>query len=161
MVIIIILILFFIFTFLLPINISKKNSIFFTILAIFIGYLPILVDATETHLHNPNWSSHARLHLAWLLSTNFIITTFAILLCWIKNLKIISLIILFSILGGYYFSIFTRHLYGGTINEPGGVEDTIMGVEAGIFFFTSLTFFWIITFLSVYFFEFRNKRKQT
>ena len=82
-------------------------------------------------------------------------------LIMIKKFSILSVIIVLPIgfLGGYYFSIFTRHLYGGTINEPGGVEDTIMGVEAGIFFFTSLTFFWIINFLSVYFFEFRNKRK--
>jgi len=161
MVIIIFISLLFLITAILPFKIELKNKVFFTFLAICIGYLPILVDATDTHLHNPHWSSHAKLHLAWLLSTFFLITTMSLFLVWFKNYKIIPLMLLFCILGAYFISIFSRHSYGGTINEVGGVEDTIMGVEAGIFFFTTLTFFWIINFLSIYFFEFRNKLKQT
>jgi uncharacterized membrane protein len=52
-------------------------------------------------------------------------------------------------LGGYFVSVITGSLYGGTISEPGGVVDQLFGIEAGIFFFSSLLFVLIVVFIGV------------
>ena len=111
--------------------------------------VPILVDVSDTHLFNENWSSHARTHVAWLLSTNFFVCLIVLYLLWIKNVILVPIALVFAILGGYFVSVITGSLYGGTISEPGGVVDQFFGIEAGIFFFSSLLFVLIVVFIGV------------
>ena len=38
------------------------------------GLGPLLLDIGNTHLFNPDWDEHARVHEVWRLSTNSLIT---------------------------------------------------------------------------------------
>ena len=46
-------------------------------------------------------------------------------------------------------STLTKDSYGGSISEIGGVEDNIYGIEAGIFFFSSLLIILVLTIISI------------
>ena len=54
------------------------------------GVLPILVDVNTSHLLNPDWDSHARVHEAWRLSTNFLIFSLGVYLLWKKDKEILE-----------------------------------------------------------------------
>ena len=54
------------------------------------GILPILVDVNTSHLLNPDWDSHARVHEAWRLSTNFLVFSLGIFLLWSKNKEMLG-----------------------------------------------------------------------
>ena len=125
------------------------NKILLTIVAVGCGILPIMVDFSETHLLNENWSSHARTHVAWLLATNFLTSMLSLYFLWAKNLKHIPILFISSIIAGYFISILTKDSYGGSISEIGGVEDNIYGIEAGIFFFSSLLIILVLTIISI------------
>ena len=125
------------------------NKTLLTIVALGCGVLPIMVDFSETHLLNENWSSHARTHVAWLLATNFLTSMLSLYFLWMKNLKFIPILFISSIIAGYFISILTKDSYGGSISEIGGVEDKIYGIEAGMFFFSSLLFILIATIISI------------
>ena len=68
---------------------------------------------------------------------------------WAKNLKLIPILFISSIIAGYFISILTKDSYGGSISEIGGVEDNIYGIEAGIFFFSSLLIILVLTIISI------------
>ena len=128
---------------------SSTNKALLTLVALGCGLVPIFVDVSETHLLNEDWSSHARTHLAWLLSTNFLISMLALYFLWIRGSVFIPIALISSVLGGYFISVIAGDLYGGTISEVGGVEDQILGIEAGIFFFSSLLLILVVTVIRV------------
>ena len=128
---------------------SSTNKVLLTLVALGCGLVPIFVDVSDTHLFNENWSSHARTHLAWLLSTNFFVCLIVLYLLWIKNAILVPVALVSAILGGYFVSVITGGLYGGTISEPGGVAEQFLGIEAGIFFFSSLLLVLIVVLFNV------------
>ena len=128
---------------------SSANKVLLTLVVLGCGLVPILVDVSDTHLLNENWSSHARTHVAWLLSTNFFVCLIVLYLLWIKNVVLVPIALVSAILGGYFVSVITGGLYGGTISEVGGVTEQIFGIEAGIFFFSSLLFVLIVVLFNV------------
>ncbi len=128
---------------------TSTNKVLLTLVTLGCGLVPIFVDVSETHLLNENWSSHARTHVAWLLSTNFFVCLIVLYLLWIKNVTLVPIALVSAILGGYFVSVITGSLYGGTISEPGGVEEQFFGIEAGLFFFSSLLFVLIVVLFNV------------
>ena len=77
-------------------------------------------------------------------STNKVLLTLVVLGCGLVPIALVS-----AILGGYFVSVFTSGLYGGTISEVGGVTEQVFGIEAGIFFFSSLLFVLIVVLFNV------------
>ena len=53
-----------------------------TIPVVFIAVLPPLVDLNETHVFNPLWVGHARLHTVWLIASNSILSLMALWILW-------------------------------------------------------------------------------
>ena len=58
---------------------------------IFIILVPFL-EISDTHLLNPDWPAHARLHEAWQLLTNASLSALALLLVWRWNRPITALV---------------------------------------------------------------------
>ena len=77
------------------------SKILTTIALIGGGVMPLFVDISVYHLLNPDWDSHARLHEAWRLSTNFCIFGLAIYLLWAKQKEILSAILSICIHFGF------------------------------------------------------------
>ena len=102
------------------------------------GIVPIIVDTGSSHLLNPDWDSHARVHEAWRLSTNFLIFTLGIYLLWVKNNEVLSALISLCIHLGFVFAAVTMSSYGGVAVGEGIPEPSAIGIPDNIFLFSSM-----------------------
>ena len=104
------------------------------------GVIPPIVDISPTHILHPAWSPHARFHVMWQISVNSMLGLLTVLLIWwpgpnrAVRLKIGALLGCIA-LGGFVVAALTRHLYGGTFSETGGVPP-VGGMDANVLAFT-------------------------
>jgi hypothetical protein len=94
--------------------------------------IPIL-EVNGTHVFNPEWPSHARLHEVWQLATNTSMGIFALWLIWFRDEIWLPALFTFFIFGGFLFSYFTGQLYGGSMVLSDGSEKTLLGMNLGMF----------------------------
>ena len=102
------------------------------------GILPILVDVNASHLLNPDWDSHARVHEAWRLSTNFLVFSLGIFLLWSKNKEILAGLLSLCIHLGFVMAAILMPIYGGEPVGEGIPEPEILMVPFNVFFFGSM-----------------------
>ena len=102
------------------------------------GILPVLVDVNTSHLLNPDWDSHVRVHEAWRLSTNFLVFSLAIFLLWSKNKEILGGLLSLCIHFGFVLGAILMPLYGGEPVGEGIPEPEILMVPLNVFFFGSM-----------------------
>lgn len=92
-----------------------------------------MLEINETHVFNPHWEPHARLHEVWQLFTNTAIGVFSLWIVWFKgNLRLSSLMTLF-VTGGFLMSYWLRSSYGGSMIHSDGSEKMIFGINLGLF----------------------------
>ena len=104
------------------------------------GILPIFVDVNTSHLLNPDWDSHARVHEAWRLSTNFLVFSLGIYLLWSKNKEILAGLLSLCIHLGFVIAAILMPIYGGEPVGEGIPEPEILMVPFNVFFFGSMFF---------------------
>ena len=109
-----------------------------TLCLIFGGILPIIVDIGSSHLFNPDWDAHARVHEVWRLSTNFLIFGLGIYLLWVKKNEVLSAFLSLCIHLGFVFSAATMSLYGGAATTEGVSEPSIIGIPLNVFIFSGM-----------------------
>ena len=102
------------------------------------GIFPIIVDIGSSHLFNPNWDAHARVHEVWRLSTNFLVFGLGIYLLWVKKNELLSAFLSLCIHLGFVFSAATMSLYGGAAIGEGVPEPSIIGIPVNIFLFSAM-----------------------
>ena len=102
------------------------------------GILPILVDVNTSHLLNPDWDSHARVHEAWRLSTNFLVFSLGIYLLWSRNKEILAGLLSLCIHLGFVIAAILMPIYGGEPVGEGIPEPEILMVPFNVFFFGSM-----------------------
>ena len=91
------------------------------------------LEINATHVFNPHWVAHAKLHEVWQLVTN---TAFGIIsLCWIwgpSKQRFLPSVVALLITGGFMVAYVTQSLYGGSMVHPDGTEKTLFGVNVGV-----------------------------
>ncbi|MGH7461701.1 MAG: hypothetical protein ACREMA_11845 [Longimicrobiales bacterium] len=92
-------------------------------------------DANSTHVFNPEWVAHARLHEVWQLSTNFLIGVFGLWLTWFRNDVRTAAVLALLVTGGFHFAYLIRGIYGGSMAHSDGTEAMILGVNLGVVVF--------------------------
>ena len=102
------------------------------------GVLPILVDVNTSHLLNPDWDSHARVHEAWRLSTNFLVFALAMFLLWQKGNEILAGMLSLCIHFGFVIGASLMPFYGGEPVGAGIPEPDILMIPLNVFVFTSM-----------------------
>ncbi|MBP5085265.1 hypothetical protein HUS91_07135 [Pseudomonas chlororaphis] len=108
-------------------------KLFVTIGIIFYAIVVPVLEINETHVFNPAWEPHARLHEVWQLFTNTAIGVFSLWLVWLKgNLRLSSLLTVF-VTGGFLLAYWLRQSYGGSMVLTDGSEKLILGVNLGLF----------------------------
>ena len=121
---------------------------------------PIFKDTGTSHLMNPEWVGHARIHLAWLLGFMFFSGIANLYLIWIRkplikdNLKVVALWQGMQLLG-FWSALALSPLYKGSLIDP-RYHSHILGIEENAFVFTLLT---IVLILAIYLLrkeEFKN-----
>lgn len=96
------------------------------------GLVVPLLEVNGTHVFNPEWASHARLHEVWQLATNSALALFSLWLVWGRNnVRLPGAIALF-ITGGFLFAYVMRNGYGGSMVLSDGSEKVILGLNLGV-----------------------------
>lgn len=107
-----------------------------TIGIIFYAVVVPVLEVNDTHVFNPGWEAHARLHEVWQLFTNTAIGLFSVWLVWTRgDVRLPSLLTVF-VTGGFLLSYWLRAGYGGSMVLSDGTEKMIFGVNLGLFAYT-------------------------
>jgi hypothetical protein len=130
----------------------KKSIITFSIIlyAIVVPYLEI----NATHVFNPDWTPHVRIHEVWQLITNSSIGILCLWLVWFKKDTKISSILSLFITGGFLLAFTLQEYYGGSMKYLDGSEKTFLGINIGVLGFG-------IAFMLVLFSFFSDKLKPS
>lgn len=99
------------------------------------GLLVPVLEINSSHVFNPEWAPHARLHEVWQLATNTALAVFCLWLVWGKNnIRLPGVLTLF-ITGGFLFAYTIRGVYGGSMVLSDGSEKAWMGINLGVVVF--------------------------
>ncbi|RJG10111.1 hypothetical protein D3879_18945 [Pseudomonas cavernicola] len=109
------------------------------------GLVVPILEINSTHVFNPEWPPHARLHEVWQLVTNTAIGVFCLWHAWGKdNVRLPSALALF-ITGGFLVAYAIQSRYGGSMVLSDGTEKTIMGLNLGVVAFGVVAIFSVAT----------------
>lgn len=111
-------------------NHKTRSIITFSILlyAIVVPFMEI----NATHVFNPNWTPHVRIHEVWQLITNSCIGLFCLWLVWVKKETRVSAILSLLITGGFLLAFALKDSYGGSMKYLDGNEKTFLGINIGL-----------------------------
>ena len=129
-------------------------SKYLTTICLLLGtMLPLIVDTGSTHLLNPDWDAHSRVHEVWRLSTNIFIAIIGLYLLWVNNYLLLPALLSSCIVLGFFSAIFTMSLYGGVTIGEGIEEPNPFGIPANIFVFITIGIIQSVSFI----FLFKNR----
>lgn len=111
----------------------KKAIITLSIL-LYAIVVPIL-EINDTHVFNPDWTPHVRIHEVWQLFTNSSIGIICFWLVWFKKEYKFSTFLSMIITGSFLIAFILQDLYGGSMKYLDGTEKTILGINIGVFGF--------------------------
>lgn len=100
-------------------------------IALYAVGVPIL-EINETHVFNPDWTPHARIHEVWQLITNSTLGVIALWWLWKAQRVIPSAIISLIVTGGFLLAFTMQDLYGGSMKYLDGSEKTLFDVNIGV-----------------------------
>lgn len=113
---------------------------------IFLLIIPVL-EVSSTHVYNPDWPGHARLHEVWQLFVHAGISILACVLVW-KNQKL-GLWLALILTASFLLAWLIQSTYGGSMLHSDGTEVSIGGFNLGVIVMlvnaaalSSAIFFW-------------------
>jgi hypothetical protein len=99
------------------------------------GLGPLLIDVGITHLLNPDWDAHARVHEVWRLSSHSFIAFLGLYLIWIMQKELLAALLSLCLLLGFWVSVFLMPFYDGLAVGQGVDELESFGVPLNIISF--------------------------
>jgi hypothetical protein len=93
--------------------------------------LPIM-EINATHVFNPNWTPHVRIHEVWQLLTNSSLGILCLWLTWRRGKLILSAVISLIVTGGFLVAFTLQDTYGGSMKYLDGSENTLFGLNIGL-----------------------------
>ena len=119
----------------------KKIAI--TISVVLYAIVVPFLDINETHVWNPDWTPHARIHEVWQLIANSSIGVLCLWLVWYKKEVQLSSLLSLIVMGGFLLAYSLKDGYGGSMKYLDGSEKTILGINIAILGF-GLAFLFLI-----------------
>jgi hypothetical protein len=114
------------------------------------GIGPLLLDIGDTHLFNPDWDEHSRVHEVWRLATNFMIAFLGLYLIWKKNMHSIASLLSLCMILGFMISVITMPFYNGLAVGNGIDELSPFGIPLNILSFIVVLIVQTISLLLAY-----------
>ena len=115
------------------------SKYFTSIALICAGLGPLLIDVGITHLQNPDWDAHARVHEVWRLSTNTFIAFLGLYLIWIMQKELLAAILSLCLLLGFWVSVLLMPFYDGLAIGQGVNELEPFGIPLNIISFAAVS----------------------
>jgi hypothetical protein len=110
----------------------------------------LLLDIGDTHLFNPSWDEHSRVHEVWRLATNFMVASLGLYLIWSKHMLSIASLLSLCMILGFMVSVITMPLYNGLAVGIGIDELDPFGIPLNIFSFIVVLIIQIVSILLAY-----------
>ena len=120
------------------------SKYFTSIALICAGLGPLSIDVGITHLLNPDWDAHARVHEVWRLSTNTFIAFIGLYLIWIMQKELLAALLSLCLLLGFWVSVFLMPFYDGLAVGQGVDELEPFGVPINIISFAVVSIIQIV-----------------
>ena len=120
------------------------SKYFTSIALICAGLGPLSIDVGITHLLNPDWDAHARVHEVWRLSTNLFISFIGLYLIWIMQKELLAALLSLCLLLGFWVSVFLMPFYDGLAVGQGVDELEPFGVPINIISFAVVSIIQIV-----------------
>ena len=111
------------------------SKYFTSIALICAGLGPLLIDVGITHILNPDWDAHARVHEVWRLSSHSFIAFLGLYLIWIMQKELLAALLSLCLLLGFWVSVFLMPFYDGLAVGQGVDELEPFGVPLNIISF--------------------------
>lgn len=108
------------------------NAIVFALL------IPVL-ELNSSHLTNPLWPSHARLHEAWQLLTNAAIAILALRLAFSGRDSWVAIALCLITEVSFLIAWATSSSYGGSMLHSDGTQMAIAGINVAVLVVAALT----------------------
>ena len=115
------------------------SKYFTSIALICAGLGPLFIDVGITHLQNPDWDAHARVHEVWRLSTNTFIAFLGLYLIWIMQKELLAAILSLCLLLGFWVSVLLMPFYDGLAIGQGVNELELFGIPLNIISFAAVS----------------------
>ncbi|MCH2040496.1 MAG: hypothetical protein MK185_07675 [Saccharospirillaceae bacterium] len=91
-----------------------------------------LLEVNTTHVFNPFWPPHTKVHIVWQLITNSAFGILSLWLIWRGNQVILGAIISSLVTSGFLLSFAIKDIYGGSMKYLDGSEKTVFDINIGI-----------------------------
>jgi hypothetical protein len=109
---------------------AQKLLITFCI-ALYATGVPIL-EVNASHVFNPDWTPHARIHNVWQLLTNSGLGMLCLWLVWVREQVIIGAIVSALVTGSFLIAFTIRDSFGGSMKYLDGSEKTLFDINVGV-----------------------------
>tara|TARA_R110002167_G_scaffold71421_5_gene201551 strand:+ start:304 stop:711 length:408 start_codon:yes stop_codon:yes gene_type:complete len=113
--------------------------------------VPIL-EINATHVFNPDWTPHARIHEVWQLITNSSLGALCLWLTWKQGKVLLSSLLSLLVTGGFLIAFALQESYGGSMKYLDGSEKTLLGLNIGVLGFGLV----VMLLVGVIFIEYRK-----
>lgn len=107
-------------------------AIVVTVSALISGIIIPILELNETHLFNPNWPAHARLHEAWQLITNSGLSALAVFLIWSGRAPRLAILLSLIISVPFLLAFAAGSTYGGSMLHSDGTQLAVWGINLGV-----------------------------
>jgi hypothetical protein len=98
---------------------------------VYAAAVPVL-EVNATHVFDPMWPAHARLHEVWQLITNSALGAWALWLLWVRGNTALPALLALFVTGGFLAAYFLRAQYGGSMVLGDGSEKLVFGANLGL-----------------------------
>ena len=107
-------------------NLQLTARLLLAVFCVVQGIATVILDLNRTHAAHPRWLGHARFHVVWQTMTVAVLALVEAILLWYPGPFVSERFYLVTILAcapmiGFFAALITRHVYGGTLSDPGGI----------------------------------------
>lgn len=92
-------------------------KILISLMTFYYAYVPASADLNESHLLNPAWAPHSRVHLVWFLVFTATTAVIVLYLIWFRDETIIPALIGLGFNSGFIVAYLTASSYGGSLSD--------------------------------------------
>jgi hypothetical protein len=111
---------------------EKINAALLTICASLIGIGVPILEINATHVFNPAWPAHARLHEVWQLLTNCALALAVAGMAWLPSQQCRAAWLSLAVTLGFLVAYLLQGTYGGSMVHADGSEKILLGVNVAL-----------------------------
>jgi hypothetical protein len=108
------------------------SKLILTLCVLIFGAVVPMLEINATHVFNPLWPEHARLHEVWQLVSNSALAALCLYLAWGRNDVRLASVIALCVSAGFLGSVFLADTYGGSMRHTDGSEIAVGGVNVAV-----------------------------